>query len=137
MYRHLTLTPRLIGIVSDLMFWGMIETGTAVVASCLPTMLPAMRAVGNAKPLQKVRGSLTRLLTMRKDSVASGDKIKRDRRSESTATINAGVDGRSSGESGNRYELRPVRSAGGEGIDAPKALGEIEMESGYTVEHMV
>lgn len=111
----------------------MVETGTAVVASCLPTILPAMRALGSTKALQSFRGSFSRLTSMSKSLVFSRNKSGHEHRSDSTTTINP--DGNSYGETPKEYELRPVNSEGGTG--SWNEVGKIHAEKGYNVEHIV
>jgi hypothetical protein len=93
----------------------MVEMGVAVVASCLPTIIPALKAIRDAKAMQSLHGSFSRILPLSKLSRGSTSasfsrtQSRRHYRSESTDTMNC--DGSSVNDVGKGYQLKPMSSS--------------------------
>jgi hypothetical protein len=93
------------------MFLGMVEIGVAVVASCLPTIIPALKAIRDAKAMQSFHGFFNRILSLSRGSYSassSRNKSRRQYRNESTDTMNR--DDSSINNVGKGYQLKPISS---------------------------
>ncbi|KAF2873320.1 hypothetical protein BDV95DRAFT_604828 [Massariosphaeria phaeospora] len=122
-------------VVSNLMFWGMVETGVAVIAACLPTIRPALKIISGAKPMQSLRSFTHRLLGSNLNSLFSSHKDTMQR-TDSTATIARSQGSGVEDTAADGFEMDRVGSgAGGKGGHAQ--LGRIYVDSEYKVEHAV
>ena len=114
----------------------MVETGVAVVASCLPTIIPALKAIRDAKAIQILHGSFTRLLTLsRGSSTASSfrNKSRRHYPSDSTDTMNR--DDSAANDVGNGHQLKPISSS--EMGDILEGQDSFEVRNEYRIGHVV
>jgi hypothetical protein len=118
------------------MFCGMVETGVAVVASCLPTIIPALKAIRDAKAMQSLHGSFNRILSLSSGSYSassSRNKSRRQYRNESTDTMNR--DDSSINDVGKGYQLKPISNS--EMEDTPEEQHSFQVRNEYTIGHGV
>ena len=56
---HSQLSLLFTGVVTILMFWGMVEVGVALIAACLPTFRPFLRFISIQSIISSVRSALS------------------------------------------------------------------------------